>query len=189
MGNLTARDRSNLRDLDRRHDGRVAVQSRELNLKRLTVWVNVHHSPHVADLQTFFRDRGRQNDPVVLCDHPEISLLARVGCHQPRRFKAPIDDPDRPGDPTVATFSLRRQRAVDNIFLAMRRLDAFDDFPRLSNHPQGGNQQVRGIDGEAERLEEARLPTVVGMSRIQKVVDDLVTFDYGKDARFAVSPG
>jgi hypothetical protein len=33
--------------------GAVAVQSRELNLKRLAVWVDVHHSPYVADLQTF----------------------------------------------------------------------------------------------------------------------------------------
>jgi hypothetical protein len=178
VGNLAARDRSNLRNLDRRHDGRVAVQSRELDLKRLAVWVDVHHSPYVADLQTFLRDRSRQNDPVVFCDHPEISPLARIGCHQPRRFQAPIDDPDSPGDPTVATLSLRRQRAVDNIFLAMRRLDAFDDFPGLSNLAQGSNQEVRGIDGEAERLEEVRLPTIVGMGRIQKVVDDLVAFDY-----------
>jgi hypothetical protein len=115
----------------------------------------------------------------VFCDHSEISPLARIRCHQPRHFKAPIDDPDRPGDPTVATFSLRRQRAVDNIFLAMRRLDTFDDFPGLSNLAQGGNQQVRGIDGEAERLEEVRLPTIVGMGRIQKVIDDRVPFDNG----------
>jgi hypothetical protein len=154
VGNLVARDRSNVRDLDRRHGGRVAVQSRELDLKRLAVWVDVHHSPYVADLQTFLRDRSRQNDPVVFCNHCEISPLARIRCHQPRRFEAPIDNPDRPGDPTVATFSLRRQRAVDNIFLAMRRLD---DFPGLSNLAQSGNQQVGGIDGEAERLEEVRL--------------------------------
>ena len=71
----------------------------------------------------------------------------------------------------------------------MRRLDAFDDFPGLSNLVQGSNQQVRGIDGEAERFEEVRLPTIVGMGRIQKVVDDLVAIDYGENARFAVSPG
>jgi len=62
----------------------------------------------------------------------------------------------------------------------MRRLDAFDHFPGLSNLAQGGNQEVRGIDGEAERLEEGRLPTIVGMGRIQQVVDDLVPFDYGE---------
>jgi hypothetical protein len=44
----------------------------------------VHHGPYVADLQTFLRDRGRQNDPVVFCDHPEISLLARIRCHHGR---------------------------------------------------------------------------------------------------------
>ena len=177
VGNLAARDRSNLRDIDRRHGGRMAVQRRELHLKRLAVWVDVDHSPDVADLQTFLRDRRRQHNPVVFTDHAEISLLARIRCHEPRRFKAPIDDPDRPGDPTVATFSLRRQRAIDNIFLAMRRLDAFDDFPGLRNLAQGGNQQVRGIGGEAERLEEMRFPTIVGMGRIQKVVDDLMPFD------------
>ena len=62
----------------------------------------------------------------------------------------------------------------------MRRLDSFDDFPGLSNLAQGGNQRVRDIDGEAKRLEEVRLPTIVGMGRIQKVVDDLVAFDYGE---------
>jgi hypothetical protein len=31
----------------------------------------------------------RQDDSVVLGDHAEVSLLARIGRHQARRFKAP----------------------------------------------------------------------------------------------------
>ena len=64
--------------------------------------------------------------------------------------------------------------------LAMGRLDAFDDFACLGQCAQGVNQQLRSIDRKPERLEELRLPAVVGMSRVQQIVDDLVSFDDGE---------
>src|ERR1022692_4153036 len=62
----------------------------------------------------------------------------------------------------------------------MGRLDMFDDFPGLRDRPQGGQQRLRRIDREPERLEELGLPTIIWMSRIQQVVDDLVSFDDGE---------
>ena len=65
VGNFGTRYRSNLRGLNRR-DGRcVAVQSRELNLERLAVRIDVNHGPDVANLQTLLWKRRRQNDSVM----------------------------------------------------------------------------------------------------------------------------
>lgn len=182
VGDLVAGNGANLRGVDRRHGGCVAIEGGELDLKCLAIRVDMNHSPHVAGFQTFLGDWRRQNDPVMFSDHADVSLLARVGRHQARRFQAPIDDPDGSHHPAMAAFSLRRQRAVDNIFLAMGRLDAFSDFSGSSHRAQSINEQLRSVDREPERLEKLGLSAIIGMCRIQQVVDDLVLFDSARCA-------
>ena len=52
------------------HDGRrVAVECRELDLERLSVFVDMHDGPFVAALQAFLGDRRRDDDSVEFFDH------------------------------------------------------------------------------------------------------------------------
>jgi hypothetical protein len=79
VGNLAARDRSNLSDLDRRHDGRVAVEGREFDLERLAVVVGVHDSSDIAGHQACVGDGSRQYDPIVLPNHRALRWNLNVG--------------------------------------------------------------------------------------------------------------
>src|SRR5580693_8153065 len=96
VGDLAAANRPNLGSLDGCDSSRVAVQGGELHLEGLAVLVDMNHGSDVANLQTFLRYWRRQDNSVVFCDHAEVSLLARIGRHQARRFEASIDDPDGP---------------------------------------------------------------------------------------------
>jgi hypothetical protein len=87
----------------------------------------------------------------------------------------PIDDPDGPHLRAVPAFSVRRQWTVDNKFLTVGRLGAFDDFSGPTYVAQGGNQRVRSIAREPQRLEELSFPPVIWMGRIQQVLDDFVS--------------
>src|SRR5580693_2482128 len=106
VGDLTAANRPNLRSLDRRNCSGMAVQRGELQLEGFAVLVYMNHGSNVANLQTFLGHGRRQDDSVVLFDHAEASLLARIGRHQPWRFQTPIDDPDGPGHPGMPAFSV-----------------------------------------------------------------------------------
>ncbi len=56
VGNLAARDRSNLKGLDGRHDYRVAVEGREFDLECLAVVVGMNHSSDIAGHQACVGD-------------------------------------------------------------------------------------------------------------------------------------
>ena len=133
VGDLAAGDRSNLRGLDRRHSGRVTIKGGELHLKSLAVLIDVNHRPNIPSLQALLRYWRRQDNSVVFSDHARISLLDRISRHQPRRLQASIDDPDGPDHPTMPAFSLRRYRAVHNMFLTVRGFNTFDDFAGLTH--------------------------------------------------------
>jgi hypothetical protein len=63
----------------------------------------------------------------VFSNHAEGLLLAGISGHEPRSLAAPIDDPHRTDEPLAALFSVRRQPALDNIFLAMDRMGILND--------------------------------------------------------------
>jgi len=138
------------------------------------------HRPHIANLQAFLGDRSSQDDPLVFSDHAEGSLPARVGRHQARRVRTSIDDPDRPHHALATLLSLRRYSSIDNIFLAVGRLDHLDDFPRLGDGVESAGQQFRILGREAERLEELCLAAIVWMRGVQEVLEPLVSFDDGE---------
>ena len=130
----------------------------------------------VATLQPFLGDWRCQDDAVVFSNHDKLSLLARIRRHQARRFHASVDDPDGSYRPAVAAFSLQPEQTVDNMFLAVERLAAVDDFAGPSHRAEGGNQRLRGIASQTssapkdrrdrtfiplEFHERARMPTRV----------------------------
>ena len=93
--------------------------------------------------------------------HFEWSLLARIRGHEPRRIAAAVDDPNRPDGPLAALLSVRRQPAVNNVFLSVHRFSAFHDLAMFGDVPERPHQALGILAGEAERREEPRLPTVV----------------------------
>jgi hypothetical protein len=139
MRDLAARNGSEVRGLNGRHSSRPPVESRELYLEGFAVAVHMNHGPHVTNLQALFRYGRGQDNSIVFLDHTEGSLPTRIGRYQARRFRASIDDPDRPDFPSTALLSLRRDAPVDNIFLAVRRLYAFNHFPVLSDSAESAD--------------------------------------------------
>jgi hypothetical protein len=95
MRDLAAGNWPNCGRLDSGYCHGLAVECRELDLECLGVGVNVHHRTDVANFEALSRYGRRQNDSIVLFDHLEGSLLARIRGHEPRRIVAAIDDPDR----------------------------------------------------------------------------------------------
>jgi len=138
------------------------------------------HRPHIAGLQAFLGHRSSQDDPFVFSDHDKGSLPTRVGRHQARRVRTSIDDPDRPHHTLATLLSLRRYSSIDNIFLAVSRIDHLHDFPDLSDGVKCADQQFRILAREAERLEKLRLAAIVWMRGVQEVLEHLVSFDDGE---------
>src|SRR5713226_9540945 len=177
VGDFVAGDRANLGSLHGRDGGRVPVECREFDLKRRAVLVDVNHGTDVANLQTLLGNWRRQDDAVVLSDHADVSLIPGIGRHQSRCFRASIYDPDGSDDPTVPHLSLHRQSPVDNIFLAVGGLDVFENVPILSHGAQGAHQPLRILDRKTKGLEEQGFPTVIRVRRVQKVVNNLGSFN------------
>ena len=180
MGDLAAGDGSDVGGLNGRQGGSPPVESGELHFEGFAVAVDMNHTPHIANLQAFLGDRSGQDDPIVFSDHDEGSLPSRIGRDQARRLRTSIDDPDGPGHPVAALLSLRRYSSINNIFLAMRRLDQLHDFPRLGDGVESAGQQFRILAREAERLEELRLAAIVWMRGVKEVLQQLVSFDDGE---------
>ena len=180
MGDLAARDGSDVGGLNGRHGGRRPVESGELHFEGFAVAVDVNHSPHIANLQAFLGDRSGQDDAIMFSDHNEGSLASRIGCNQSRCFRASIDDPDGPDHPVAVFISLRRYSSINNIFLAVGRLDHLHDFPGLGDRLENADQQFRILAREAERFEELRLAAIIWMRGVQEILDQLVSFYDGE---------
>ena len=67
----------------------------------------------------------------------------------------------RPDGPLAALLSVRRQPAVDNVFLSMCRFCTFRDVAMFGDFTERSHQALGILTGEAERREELRLSTVV----------------------------
>jgi hypothetical protein len=50
----------------------------------------------------------------------------------------------------------------------------------FGDSPKRSHQTLRILTGEGERREELRLPTVVRVGFVQKIVENLATVDHGK---------
>jgi hypothetical protein len=109
MSDLVTGDRPNRACLHGCDCGGFAVERCELDFERLPVRVNVNHRADVANFEAFSGHGLCQNDSIVLLDHFEWSLLARIRGHEPRRILAAVDDPNRPEGPTAVLSSVRRQ--------------------------------------------------------------------------------
>ena len=162
MCDLASSDRTDGRSFDRRYGGGVPVECCELHLEGFAVGVDMNNRPDIACLKALIGQRCCQNDPVVFRDHAENSLLAGTSGHQTRCFGASIDDPDRPHRPTLALLSLRRYRAIDNMFLTVGRLDTLHNLAGLSHRAKSANQRLRVLDRETERFKELSLPPLSG---------------------------
>ena len=96
-------------------------------------------------------------------------------------------DVDPPiGSQVVQTADDQKKTSVDNIFLTVGSLDAFGYLPALPHGAQSADQQLWILDRKTKRLEELGFTAIVGMRRIQQIVDDLVSLDDG--AKSAVAP-
>lgn len=149
MRNLTARDRSNRGDLDRRHGSGLTVECHELNFQGLAVSVNVNHRSDVADLQALVGHRRGQYNSIVFSNHTEDSLLAGIRSHEPRRITARVDNPYRSDPPPTTLLSVPRQPPIDNKFNAVHRSGRFHDIAAVRNRPEGCHQQLGIFDREA----------------------------------------
>ena len=138
------------------------------------------HRAHIAGLKTLRGHRSSQDDPFVFSDHDKRSLPTRIGCHQARRVKTSVDNPDRSHHPLATLLSLRRYSAIDNIFLAVTRIDHLHDLPHPSKSVECADQRFRILAREAERLEKLRLAAIVWMRGVQEVLEHLVSFDDGE---------
>ena len=91
-----------------------------------------------------------------------------------------IDDPDGPDHPVATLLSLRRYSSINNIFLAVGRLDHLHDFPSLGDRLENADQQFSILAREAERFEELRLAAIVWMRGVEQVLEQFVSFDDGE---------
>jgi hypothetical protein len=105
MRDLVTGDRPNRECLHGCDGGGLTVEFRELDLERLAVSVHVDHRADVANCEALTGHRLGQNYSIVLLDHFEWSLLARIRGHEPRRVPAAVDDLAR-----VLTCRLRISR-------------------------------------------------------------------------------
>lgn len=76
MRNLGAFDGSNLRGLNCRYSGRMAVEGRKFNLEGVAIRINVDYGPNVTNFQTLLWERRGQNDAVVFSDQLDLYSLA-----------------------------------------------------------------------------------------------------------------
>ena len=129
MGNLVTGDGSNARRPHGCDGGRLAIEGRKLDLESLSVGTHVNNRPDVTDLQALLWHRRGQNDPIMLSNHREGSLPAWISRHVTKSLGGTVDNPDRSDQPPLlALYSLPRQPAVDNMFLAVHRPFDFRDF-------------------------------------------------------------
>jgi hypothetical protein len=71
---LALRDRADLVSLQCHHRCGPAVERNELELLGRTVAIHMHDGAHVASLEAFIWNGGRQDDPSVFSDHAGSSL-------------------------------------------------------------------------------------------------------------------
>ena len=116
----------------------------------------------------------------MFSDHDEGSLASRIGGNQSRCFRTSIEDPDGPDHPVAALLSLRRYSSINNIFLAVGRLDELHDLSRLGDGLESAGQQFRILGREAERVEELCLAAIIWMRGVQEVLEQRVSFDDGE---------
>jgi len=83
-------------------------------------------------------------------------------------------------NPLATLLSLRRYSTIDNMFLAVNRIDHLHALPHLSDSVECADQRFRILAREAERLEKLRLVAVVWMRGVQAVLEHLVSFDDGE---------
>jgi hypothetical protein len=162
MYNLAACDGSNCRGLHGGHDGRLTVERHDLDLEGLAVGVDMNHRADVANFKARVGHRCGQHDLIVFSNHAEGLLLAGISGHEPRSLAAPIDDPHRTDEPLAALFSVRRQPALDNIFLAMDRMGILNDVAVFREGSERGHEALWFVDREAEGLEDRALPLLSG---------------------------
>ena len=67
---------ADLRGLDGDDGGGVAIERGELHLVGQPVAIDMHDRPHVARLQIFGGDGGRQNYAVMFFDHKSFNACA-----------------------------------------------------------------------------------------------------------------
>jgi hypothetical protein len=180
MRDLVTGDRSNCERLYGGDGGGAAVERCELHLECPAIRVDVHHRAYVTRLQALCWHGLCQDDSIVLSDHVEWLLLARIRGHEPRRVRVAVDDPNRPDGPSPAVLSVHWQPAVNNIFFAVHELLTAHDLSMSSDIPQGLHQALGILDGETERHEEFRLPAIVRVGFVEKIFDNLATIDDGK---------
>ena len=77
-------------------------------------------------------------------------------------------------------MSLHCQPAVNNIFLAVHRFRAADDLAAFGDVSERLHQRLGILPGEAEQSEEPRLPAVIRVGFVQKVVEHLPAIYNGK---------
>jgi Di-haem oxidoreductase, putative peroxidase len=176
VSDIAPGNRSQLRRLHGDDRGRLAIERRELHFERATTFVRMDDGTNVTALQPFFRNGGGQNDAVELLDRHD-SLLARVGRHQTGRVLPALDDPDGTNRPACQAVSTPRKHTVDNVLRAERRLYPFGDVTHLRKVPQRVDQAVDVVGRIAHRCEELRLPAVVRVRPVQKIVDDFPAVD------------
>jgi hypothetical protein len=91
----------------------------------------MNNRPDIANLQAFVGHRRGQYHPIVFSNHAEDLLLAGIRGYEPRSLATRIDNPHRPDQSLAAPFSVRRQPALDNIFLPVDRMGVFHDLATL----------------------------------------------------------
>ena len=112
MRDLVTGDRPNCERLHGGDRGGPAVQRRELHFERLPIRVDMHHRADVTHFEALSSYGLCQDDAIMLLDHFEGSLLARIRGHESRRICATVDDPNRPDGPSAALFV---EKIVDHL--------------------------------------------------------------------------
>jgi hypothetical protein len=158
----------------------VPVESHELDLEGFAVGIDVNYGSDIADLQAFVGNRRGEHDPIVFSNHAEGLLLARIRGDESRSIAARVDNPYGPDQPPTTLFSVRREPALHNKFLAVHGSFGFHNFAINRDYSKGGHQALGIFDREAKGLEEPRLAAVVWMCDVQQVLNDLVSLDDGE---------
>lgn len=66
---------TDMRRLNRDHRCRVAIQRSKFHLVGVAIAIDMHNGPHIARLQTFGSDVGRQNNAGMFFDHVAFHFL------------------------------------------------------------------------------------------------------------------
>ena len=77
-------------------------------------------------------------------------------------------------------FTWALEPASAAAFLAVHRFSAFHDLAMFGDVSEGRHQALGILAREAGQHEEPRLPAVVRVSFVEKIVENLGTVDYGK---------